>query len=114
MAAYSANVKVLFDVATAINNKTSISIDGTTHDFSNTTNKVVCSITGHAHRDDSNDSSNVLSIATTCDATYGDDGYGRAMGRTDEQALDVFVIDYDNSVIKTIRIGGGNDREFTF
>ena len=94
--------------------------DGTVSgDFTTTTNELICSICGHGHRDLSHRSNGVLSIMTTCDAYYSDDGWGlvpgqpaTAGGTATEQAFDVFCIDYDANTIKTVRYGRGMDREW--
>ena len=85
-------------------------------DFTNTTNEVICSIAGHSHKDRSLTRDGLLSITTTCDAYYNDDTdvTTRTKGTVTESAVDVFTIDLENRRIKTVRIGGGANREFTF
>lgn len=82
--------------------------------FSNTTNTLICHISGHEHADGNSVDSGVLSIVTTCDALYQDDGYGGIAGTITEQAFDVFSINYDTGKINATRIGRGNDREWTY
>lgn len=100
----------------AFKNKTtySDSASGVNVNYANTTNELVCHISGHEHEDLSNVSNNVLSIVTTCDAYYQDDGYGATVGTVTEQAFDVFCIDYDAKSIYTVRIGRGSNRSWTY
>ena len=102
----------------ALNNKATYSYNenrlNISVDFSTTTNICCCHICGHGHCDDSNKTNNVVSIETTCDAYYWDDGYKAAQGTITEQAFDVFTIDTSNRTIKAVRIGRGNNREWTY
>lgn len=97
----------------AFKNKTTYTGD-ITADFSSTTNELICHINGHAHEDASHVSNGVLSICTTCDAYYQDDGYEASRGTVTEQAFDVYCIDYDANSIHTVRFGRGNDRSWTW
>lgn len=76
--------------------------------------KVACHISGHAHTDTSHLASNVLSIITTCDAYYLDDGHGAVRGTITEHAFDVFCIDFDQRTINAIRIGRGDNRSWSY
>lgn len=89
----------------------SVSLSG---NFSTTTNTLICHISGHEHTDGNSVDSGVLSIVTTCDALYQDDGYGGIAGTVTEQAFDVFSINYDTGKINATRVGRGNDREWTY
>lgn len=80
-------------------------------DFTETTNVLVCHLTGHAHTDESHVANGVLSIVTTCDALYPRPS---AYGTVNEQAFDVFCINKTNRTIKAVRIGSGNDRNWTY
>lgn len=93
---------------------TLIAYKNKTGDFTNASNELICHINGHAHKDESHVENNLLSIATTCDAHYSDDGHGAVQGTITEQAFDVFCIDYDNKTINTVRIGRGLDRAWTY
>lgn len=97
----------------AFRNKTTYTGD-ITADFSSTTNELICHINGHAHEDASHVSNGVLSICTTCDAYYQDDGYGATRGTITEQAFDVYCIDYDANSIYAVRFGRGNDRNWAW
>lgn len=86
----------------------------TTSDFENGTSKLVAYICGHMHEDMYSKVNGVNHIVCTSDACYSDDGYGRQINTTSEQAIDIFFIDTQNGTLSTIRFGGGNDREFTY
>ena len=80
-----------------------------TYNFSNAGN-LIAFISGHRHKDQYNIDDGLLSIGTTCDALYGD---GRKVNSITEQAFDVFTVDFKNSIIKSVRVGYGSDRDFT-
>ena len=85
-------------------------------DFTDTTNEIICVISGHNHADKSNVKDGLLSITTTSDAYYNDDPdvTTRTKGTVTESAIDVFSIDLDKRTIKAARIGAGNSREWNF
>lgn len=87
-------------------------------DFTNSTNTVACIVSGHTHRDGSNIDSNVLSISTICDAWYNDDPKFKHLPRKrntiNEQAFDIMTINPKERTIKAVRIGQGNDREWSY
>lgn len=87
-------------------------------DFSKSTNTVACIISGHTHRDDSNFERGVLSIGTICDAAYNDDPkfkhLPRQRGTINEQAFDIMTICTATKRIRTVRIGQGEDREWSY
>ena len=108
-------------IASAINNKSIAKYDNENidvhidEDFTNTTNDIICFISGHNHRDDSDIKDGVLYITTTCDATYNNDPLViRTSGTVSEQAFDVFTIDIENRIIKTVRFGGGSNRTWKY
>ena len=77
-------------------------------------NKIICCISGHAHRDASATVNGVLYIQTTCAGVESvKDGYTRNVGSANETAFDVFVIDQTNSTIHAVRYGAGASRVFT-
>lgn len=109
------------NIMEAINNKTTYTNEtfNINVNYTNTTNKIICYISGHNHMDRSNVKNNVLNISTACDACYQDnkDNEGnllttRIRNTISEQAFDVFTIDLDNNIIKTVRFGGGDNREW--
>jgi len=115
---YHNSQDVIHKIAIALKNKRNLSYSNgavtAVKDFTGTTNNFICHITGHSHHDESHVDDNVLSITTTCDAAYGDDGHGTVRDTITEQAFDTFCIDYDNNTIKAIRVGRGNDRSWTY
>lgn len=84
------------------------------YDFTSVTNSLIFHLSGHAHADESNVSNGVLSISTTCDAYYRDDGHGAAVGTITEQAFDVYCIDVDAETITAVRVGRGASRKWSF
>ena len=95
-----------------------------TFDYSNASATPVCIVSGHTHWDASltTDQSGygILTIATTTDA-YGyaqnadtHQSEPREPGTVEEQAFDVYQIDLDSRTVYLTRIGGGNNRSFTF
>ena len=83
-------------------------------DFSNAEGYVWCHLCGHTHTDESHYADGVLSILTTSDAHYQDDGHGAEVGTVTEQAFDVFCIDYDAKTIYAVRVGRGTDRKWEY
>ena len=118
MSSYFSNMGGLQTVLELLANKKagSITASGRTLnvDFTATTNTLICHISGHSHADESHVSNGVLSISTTCDAYYKDDGHGAVAGTVTEQAFDVFCIDYDAETITAVRIGRGVSRKWSF
>ena len=98
----------------AFHAKTSVTVYETEYSFSDTSNNLICVINGHMHDDMYHNDDGVLSISTTCDAAYYDDGYEMAKDTINEQAFDVYFIDFDNNTIKTIRYGRGNNRSWNY
>ena len=108
----------------AVNNRTTISYSGTSgdnvitveEDFTETTNTIVCNLSGHNHKDRSNVENGVLSITIAADAHYNDDTdvTTRTAMTTTEQAFDIFSIDTTNRTIKAVRFGGGANRSWTY
>lgn len=83
-------------------------------DYSSATGKVICHLSGHAHTDEYHFADGILSIVTTCDAYYRDDGYDAEAGTITEHAIDVFCIDYDNTTINAVRVGRGYNRAWNY
>lgn len=113
----------LFEIERAINNHDRAVYSGTygmetitvNEDFTNTTNYVICNLSGHNHKDRSNVYQNVLSITTTSDAHYNDDpDVTRTTGTPTAQAFDIFAIDTTARTIKTVRFGGGVNRSWNY
>lgn len=108
-------LKPLDDLIKAAKNKTSYSSNNVTADFTSWTGDVICELAGHMHKDADGTSDNVLYIGTTCDSyADSDENVTRTQGTTSEQAFDVISVDAINKTIKCCRIGGGNDRTFSY
>lgn len=79
---------------------------------------VAFTLSGHEHQDNVRQTDNgTPQIVTTCDAgrlKASNDAFAYTTGTSTEQAFDVFIVDFDTKKIKDIRIGRGNDREFSF
>jgi hypothetical protein len=102
------------NVVNAFANKRSISLGSYSVDFTQATGILAACISVHSHQDQYAVVDGVLHINTTCDACYADDGYGGTIGTITEQAFDVFAIDTSARTIKTVRIGRGLNREWTY
>lgn len=118
MGSYTSAMAPVQTILEAFANKTTFTARGSgasadvTGTFAGTTNTLICHISGHSHKDESHVSNGVLSISTTCDAHYQDDGHGAVVGTVTEQAFDVYCVDYDAMSIQTIRFGRGSNRSF--
>ncbi len=80
---------------------------------------VACVISGHTHRDYSIADPyehNYPIICTTCDAgsTSEDPNSEYVAGTTTAQAIDIFCINTTDKTINAIRIGDGQDRDWTY
>lgn len=102
------------NVVTAFANRQSITLGTYSVDFTQSTGVLAACISGHSHCDQYAVVNGVLHINTTCDACYADDGYGGTIGTITEQAFDVFAIDTSARTIKAVRIGRGNNREWSY
>lgn len=115
---YLPNEEFFHRVAVAINGKQKLSYHDTgineDADFTGTTNQVVTILAGHSHVDQSSYKDGVLSITTTSDARYSDGGWDRKPQSYTSPAFDVVSIDYDKGTVNTTRIGGGQDRVFSY
>lgn len=115
---YLPNEEFFHQVAVAINGKQKLSYHDAgineDADFTGTTNQVVTILAGHNHVDQSSFKDGVLSITTTSDARYSDGGWARKPQSYTSPAFDVVSIDYDKGTINTTRIGGGQDRVFSY
>ena len=115
---YHPNEEFFHQVAVAINGKQKLSFHDTRinedADFTGTTSQVVTILAGHNHVDQSSLKDGVLSITTTSDARYRDGGWARKPQSYTSPAFDVVSINYDKGTINTTRIGGGQDRVFSY
>ena len=87
----------LFDVKVAV-------------DFSNGGGgNVVAWLGGHTHADKVAKQNGIVCVEIDTDASYG-----KHVGTTDEQVIDVFTVDLNKKHVKVVRIGRGKDREFSY
>lgn len=85
------------------------------YDFTHSSGNLVCMIAGHTHDDLSDTNIGVPIILTTTDAINTEHpNVEMKLGTTTEQAFDVFFLDFDKRIIKTIRIGAGQDRKWSY
>lgn len=110
----ASDTEVVRNMLAAYQAKSSITYDGVTYDFSSATNTIVFSLAGHSHADGYHFENNILSVTTTCDAYYQDDGEGAVQGTITEQAFDIYYVDYYNKTIKTVRVGRGSNRAWNY
>lgn len=117
---WSATSTAIGDLVDAINQRSATVTVGTYGEFDLTgvNAHVTCMLSGHEHQDNVRlTTRGTPHIVTTCDAgakkaSY--DTFDYQAKTTSEQAFDVFIIDFDAKTIKDIRIGRGENREFTF
>lgn len=95
----SAFIDNLTKIANAYNNKTSISLNGNTYDFSSCVGRVYCVISGHKHSDVS-DVVNNIRVVATINFTNGDTA-----------SFDLCALDYDANKLYMTRVGSGDSRE---
>ena len=107
--ALSRNIR---DLAIAYNNRTSITKNGITYDFSNCTGRVVLYLCGHTHFDfvDAYDELPVVCITNL----EGGHFLGESIMYDLIPTFDCCLVDYDNDKYKTVRIGAGVSRIVNF
>ena len=77
--------------------------------------KIICCISGHAHKDGSETKNGILYIQTTTAGMNSVlDDYTRTPGTAAETAFDVFMIDQTAKKVYAVRYGAGNDRTFDY
>ncbi len=85
-------------IAQAYNNRQSITLNSKVYNFSQATGKIACFIGGHAHYDANAVINNIPIIITT-------------NALASNPRFDIYMLDYDNAKLRTVRVGEGNDRE---
>ena len=103
----------------AYETKQSGSFSTYSYDFTNAHGKVACALIGHVHYDHDEDREAGYPIITILQDAIDYPGLmennpERKKGTYTEQAFDLISIDTVGKTIKTVRIGAGNNREFTF
>ena len=133
-ARYASTNSVVIDILSAVNRKSSITIDGVTFDFSGLDVSVVAYFCGHHHADLQTFYNGVWSIATSSDAPFSDGAarsmyFSHAIPRgstqrtewekiegndftTNEQIIDYCVVDVSNDILNCVRVGAYYDRKF--
>jgi hypothetical protein len=123
----------LTDVASAINSKTSLTIDGSVYDFSELDGNVIFYLSGHHHADNQAYYNGVLCINTASDVPVSDNamrsmyfnhavprGYtlrkewiaeGNKIG-VYTQLMDYMIVDKLNGIVECVRIGAYYNRKF--
>ena len=92
--------QIIFKIAKAYNDRTSVDVYDELYDFSNATGKIEFAIAGHNHADATTTFKDIPVIITTNvrhDISVG-------------ASFDLVHVDYDNSIINLVRVGSGNDR----
>lgn len=83
-------------------------------DFTNYKGHMVGYFSGHNHKDTEFVGENMINISTGCDAKYNDDVWTRTEGTISEQLFDVVIVDKTNKEINMIRIGAGENRNYSY
>jgi hypothetical protein len=84
-------------IAKAYNDKTTITLNNITYDFSNCTGKVILLLAGHSHYDKVVNYLNIPCVLTiNCDYSCN---------------CDIMLLDYTNNKFKTIRFGNGDNKD---
>lgn len=93
------NAKGIEKIITAFNNHTKTeSINGTYYDFTGTTGHIDYVMSGHTHSDNVTTIGGVPLIVTT------------NFTNNNTPTFDLVIVDYDNNVLKTVRVGNGSNR----
>lgn len=112
--AISSSCETIMELIDAYNHRDSGSVEGTiTYDFTKADSTIVLLLGGHMHNDMTWSTTNgVPVVLTDCDAGSRSSNveYPFVAGTITEQAFDVFTLNYNTGVIKTVRIGRGANR----
>lgn len=112
--AYEAYTDMRQLIAAAANKRIFTTSYGRTFDYTDKDFVVIGYFCGHKHADAINVDDGVTYVVTTCEAPYGDDGYGRQKNTISETAFDVVQIDTINRHVWLTRVGAGYDRDFEY
>lgn len=86
-----------------------------TGEFSSHKGKILCWVSGHAHRDALIEWHGTHMVVTNADCFVKSEGaQTRTLGTTSEQCFDIFCVDKKAKKVKIVRIGAGENREFSF
>jgi len=95
-------VKNFFDIMKAYNEKTSVTLDGVTYDFSKCIGDIAFVLSGHSH-DDFYEKIEGIHVVSTTNLESGS-----------IPTFDLVLVDWDNGKVYFTRIGNGQDRIITF
>lgn len=91
-------VDYLENIILAYNDKTSVEINGTIFDFTNTTGKIDYCLVGHSHADFTTQMANIPVIGSA------------NLQKGNTPTFDLINVNYDDMTFNTIRIGNGENR----
>ena len=84
-------------------------------DFTSNNSELAFIMSGHNHLDKYGVKDGILSIVTTCDSYDDNDSeVERTQNTVSEQAFDFVVVNTTDKTVKTVRIGGGNNRAWNY
>lgn len=115
--AKSAFTNDLETIIDAYNSKSTITVANTNMNFSNAKAEICFVIGGHVHNDITwNTPNGIPFILSDCDngRRTKNTEYPYVKGTITEHAFDVVTIDYTNRTIKSVRVGRGIDREWSY
>lgn len=90
----------IFDIAEAYNGRTTITVNGTSYDYTSATGKIEFAIAGHSHADHDTTINDIPVILTENVRKAPSSG----------ATFDLVYVDYDNDEISLTRVGHGADR----
>lgn len=90
---------IVLKISQAYNSKTTISVDGTIYNYSETSGKVEFALFGHTHLD-----YNTTHYGIPCVITSW------VRENNTEATFDLMCLDYDHRKVKMVRVGSGSDR----
>lgn len=113
---------IITQIAGAYNSRKNGNSGEIAWDFSTAVGTVACLICGHRHLDGSgvNNGILVINVTTDCGANVDNaspdnvNGANRRAGDVSEQAVELFFINTAEKTVKTIRLGYGEDREWSY
>lgn len=86
-----------------------------TGEFSSHKGTLVCWLAGHTHRDALIEWHGTHMVVTNADCFIREEGaQTRTLGTTSEQCFDIFCINKKERNVKIVRIGAGENREFSY
>lgn len=117
----SYNFQLFHKMLEAYQNRGTVTLFGTTRDYSSAGGRILFCLEGHQHHDRFSHLNGILHITEACDAAYRDYIYHspysgelpiKTSGTVYEHTFDVLQMDVVNNLLYTTRVGGGQDRVF--